>query len=303
MSSTLPRILIALLAAGLVDPIPVVAGHVKTGLSFHSEALSGELAYSIYLPEAALREGEEARRFPTLYLLHGFGASDRQWLEGGIEAALDRLIGSGEIRPLIAVMPDAGNSWYVDSAERSGPGNWETAIVRDLVEHVDRRWPSIPVGGASAVAGVSMGGYGALRLALFHPERFAAAGALAPALFSADDPPSGPSSPTDEVIEHWYGSIFGEPFDRHIFMRLHPRGKLAAVARRATAPSIFMAVGDDDYFHLYDGTLDLFQEMRRFGLRVELRVSDGGHDWPTWRSHLPEMLTFIDRALEKSTSR
>ena len=59
--------------------------------------------------------------------------------------------------------------------------------------------------------------------------------------------------------------------------------------------NILLAVGDDDFWRLYDGTVEMFTELRRAGLKPELRVADGGHDWDYWRTVAPEVFKFFDR--------
>ena len=107
-AAAMAGLLVAMMAA-----LTVHAGEVRTGLQFQSRALAKAFTYSLYLPDAYA--AEPGRRFPVVYLLHGYGGNDRQWIEGGkADETLDRLIGEGAIPPVIAVMPDASNSWYVD---------------------------------------------------------------------------------------------------------------------------------------------------------------------------------------------
>ena len=80
------------------------------------------------------------------YLLHGLGGGRHEWRrDGRVADTLDRLIAAGELAPLIAVMPEAGKSWYVDSARFGGEGDYERAIVQDLIPGIDatsygRKW-------------------------------------------------------------------------------------------------------------------------------------------------------------------
>ena len=120
-------------------------------------------------------------RFPVLYLLHGFDGTDAQWLSPRISvpSAMDSLIAVGTIRPMIVVMPDGknayGGSFFVNSP---ATGRWEDFIVRDLVAYVDATYRTIPHAESRAVAGYSMGGYGALRLGMRYPDVFSIVYAL-----------------------------------------------------------------------------------------------------------------------------
>lgn len=149
----------------------------------HSQSLehnhlneSPDREISIYLPP-----GYEAgtRRYPVLYLLHGYTGTNRGWMNPSyvdLPATMDRLLARGEIEPMIVVMPNSfnrlGGSWYSDSALS---GNGEDFIVRDLVEYMDAHYRTLAKAASRGVAGHSMGGYGALKLGMRHPEVFSAA--------------------------------------------------------------------------------------------------------------------------------
>lgn len=147
----------------------------------------------IYLPPGY--DADDARRYPVVYLLHGYGAGPSSWLgEDGYEemdlrVVLDGLIGRGAIAPLIVVMPDArtqlGGSWYADSPTS---GNWERFVADDLVAFVDQRYRTRPGREQRGIAGQSMGGYGTMRLALHRPDVFGAALVMSPVNLVNPDP-------------------------------------------------------------------------------------------------------------------
>ena len=262
-----------------------------------SPALEGEIRYSVYLPEGA----QTGERFPTLFLLHGLGAGQREWLEGGrIEETLDRLISSGDIHPLIVVMPDAGKSWYVNSARFGGPGDYETAITRDLVAEIDAKYPTLAGPEHRAIAGVSMGGHGALRLAYMYPGVFSAVAALSPGIWlpGGVSEATGPASETAEQREKWYPKVAGETFDLDIFNQQSPFSYIANLAEIDQPPAIFLAVGDDDFWKLHDGTVEMYIELRRAGISPELRVGDGGHNWEYWRTVSEAALKFLSSHIQ-----
>ena len=273
-----------------------LAGEVLTDQQAPSPALGRPLTYAVYLPDEAARG---AGPLPVAYLLHGYGGGQREWLQGGrLEALLDRLIEEGAIAPLIAVMPEAGKSWYVDSAEFGGPGDYQTAIARDLVRHVDATYPTSASRSGRAVAGLSMGGYGALNLAFRHPDVFGAVAALSPAIFA----PAGASGRnrqlggTPESLDRWYPRTFGDNFDPEIYAERSPFAMVAALADLATPPRILIAVGDDDFFKLYFGAVEMFVALKEAGVGLEFRVYDGDHTWDFWRTVAGEMFIFLDRA-------
>jgi len=274
------------------------AGEVRTGLSAQSPALNGAMTYSLYLPGAY---GENpSRRFPVVYLLHGYGASDREWLElGQLDVALDRMIREKTIPPVIAVMPYGARSWYVDSAALGGPGDYETAIMRDLIGHVERSYRTITERRGRLIAGLSMGGYGALRMAFFHPDRFGAVASLSGALYETVGIPGvdKPVEQAQEEAEHWYRGAYGQPFDAAIYKARSPFSRVAALSRMQDPPKVLIMSGDDDYFRFYEGSAALFESLRGAGVPSELRIEDGGHDWDLWRRQIPAIMRFLTRDL------
>lgn len=152
-------------------------------ITVHSHALennrvkdSPDRAVSVYLPPDY---DAGTRRYPVVYLLHGYTGTERGWMNPayvGLPDIMDRLLQHRAIEPMFVVMPNSfnrfGGSFYSNSALS---GNWEDFIVRDLVEYVDAHYRTIPQAGSRGIAGHSMGGYGALRLGMDHPEVFSAA--------------------------------------------------------------------------------------------------------------------------------
>lgn len=262
-----------------------------------SPALGHPLAYSLYLPPGY---GTGDRHYPTLYLLHGMNGNHHEWLRRGhLRATLDRLIAAGAVAPMIVVMPDGGaNSWYVDSKGLGGAGNYATAIGVDLVHWIDHTLRTKPERRYRGIGGLSMGGFGALRLAFAQPYRFCAAasfsGALWPGMLSQD-----------KIADHAariFAGAFGQPFDRHRFIAENPLTLIAAVARTRDPPAVFLTVGDDDRYKLYDDAFVAFDRMRRAGLDVSMRVTGGDHVWSTWARELPDALVFFDREFKTADS-
>jgi len=291
---TLSRISLALTAILSLGVHLATAGEVRENQRAASPALGGEIAYAIYLPDDY---SWPDARYPVIYVLHGFGGGQREWFHGGrLKETLDRLIGAGEIRPVIAVAPAAGKSWYVDSAAHGGPGDYETAIVRDLVAEIDRVYPTIADRAHRAVAGVSMGGHGALRLAFAYPDRFSAVAALSPGIWN----PGGvswarsPQADTPEEREKWYPRTTGETFSIATFNAQSPFAMVASVAAHPSPPRIFLVVGDDDHWGRQDGTIEMYLDLRAHGLTPGLRVADGGHNWKFWRAMVGDVLRFFD---------
>lgn len=139
-------------------------------VAFDSPAVQRTMKYNILLPAGY---DTTTTRYPVLYLLHGIGSNYKGW---GVDN--EAPFYAGLYRDLIVVMPDGGNTWYIDWATAEGEQvhNWETYLIEDVIGHVDRHFRTIPRREGRAINGFSMGGYGALMLGLRHPERFISIG-------------------------------------------------------------------------------------------------------------------------------
>ena len=145
---------------------------------------------SVYLPPSYARQ--PGRRYPVLYWLHGFTSTDRELISGirqnlNIRLAMDSLLVAGAAREMIIVMPNAhnafGGSFFANSPVT---GQWEDFIVRDLVRWTDLRFRTVRSRSARGIAGHSMGGFGALRIALRNPDTFAAVYAMSPCCLDSE---------------------------------------------------------------------------------------------------------------------
>ncbi|MEW9549012.1 alpha/beta hydrolase-fold protein [Nonomuraea sp. NPDC050783] len=278
------------------------SGTLTTG-SAPSPALGGEaVAYTAYLP-AGYDRG--SARHPVLYLLHGRGDTMQAWTR--VKTTLDDLIRTRRIPPVIAVMPDAPwsgrGSWYTDSRYTGSdlPGRKvETALARDLVAHVDATYRTAPIREARLVGGYSMGGAGALRLALAHQDVFSAAAVLSPAVYTPLPP--GDSSARD------YGA-FGqgaEKFSDDVYRELNYPALLPELDPDLPV-RLFVAVGDDEYANpdpadarhdLDFESAALYNAARRSpAISAQLRVLDGGHDWAVWAPAFEQALAELGPGL------
>src|SRR5688572_1041354 len=169
--------------------------------------LMGESAspdVSIYLPPSYAKE--RARRYPVVYLLHGYTGTDLSYFgDTGrqLHRIAERVYGAGAAREMILVMPNAmnayGGSMYSNSMTA---GNWEGYLADDLVAFVDRNYRTLPSRESRGLAGHSMGGYGTLRIGMKRPDVFAAMYALSSCCLnegSVRPPRGGGPSPAELV--------------------------------------------------------------------------------------------------------
>ncbi len=186
-------------------------------IKVHGKSLEGNLAgdspdrdVSVYLPPSYATDRN--RRYPVVYLLHGYTNSDEGWYgpntKSGFQSAnttlpavADQAIASGAAREMIIVMPNAYNvyqgSMYSNSVTT---GDWEAYITRDLVEYMDSHYRTIATPAARGLAGHSMGGYGAIRLAMKDPAVFSSIYILSACCLTANLDPKGDSYAQAEAV-------------------------------------------------------------------------------------------------------
>ncbi len=199
----LPRWAVAGAAPAWVTP-PVSAPNVAQHL-FFSAAVGAPVSYHVYLPDAYT--SEPLRRFPVLYWLHGSNSV----LTGitPVSAAFDAAIDAGHLPPLILVFANGLPQGMWCDAE-SGLQPVESMLIDDLLTEVDLRFRTLAETRARLVEGFSMGGYGAARLALLHPDRFGAASMLGAGPlqldFLVDDPNLQPIEVRQRILAEVYGN-------------------------------------------------------------------------------------------------
>ena len=259
--------------------LPAAASIVITR-EFDSTALQRKWSYAVYLPD-----GYETSnlKYPVLYLLHGHGQDLYAWVNfGHIQPTTDELIAHGEIPPAIIVMPDAGTTWFVDRKEKM-----ETAVIQDLIGDVQHTFRVIEARNGRVVAGLSMGGYGALRFVLKYPEMFAAAGLLSPAIYDPEVPQGSGAR---------RAGVFGAAeFDPQVWKELnYPTLWDAFLAKKIAVP-MYINSGDDDDFFIEAEATRLYSLLRKNGQPAELRIVDGAHKWPVWESTIGDAMRYVFR--------
>jgi putative tributyrin esterase len=238
-------------------------------VTFRSAALNRETQYRVILP-ASITANE---KFPVVYLLHSGGGGFRDWSNYSDVAQFAE-------RGLILVMPEGNSSYFVNAASRPND-RYEDYIVKDLIADVESRLPALTGRDHHAIAGASMGGFGAVNLALRHPDLFAFAAGLSPAL----DVPSRPYS--IKRIEQWqrFRAIFG-PWNGQV-QRENDPFVLIRSADPAKTPFVFITSGEQE---------GLLPSIRQFAalladhhFQYEFHTSPGGHDWNQWNSWVPTL--------------
>jgi len=180
--------LLLALATGLRAEEGKIVREKIRGLSLENNP-AGESAdrwVSVYLPPSY--ENEPKKRYPVLYLLHGIGDTDEEWMNrkgpyANIKDLMDRGIAERRFAEMLVVMPDERTTWFGSYYTNSEwTGNWEDFTANDLVKVIDGKYRTLARAGSRGIAGHSMGGHGAISLGMKHPEVFSVVYGMNPAV-------------------------------------------------------------------------------------------------------------------------
>jgi len=240
--------------------IPVSKDHSGSSIAkatYSSVALHHHGSFYVYLPPG-YRAGS-GTRYPVIYLLHGNSQSATAFLQIGLQGELDYLIAKHTIRPMIAVMIQGG----------PGSNNWRNindlhyeSYVLEVQEMIDRMLPTVPARSARAIAGLSMGGYGAMELTLNNPYRFG-------------------------VVESWLGFFDGLEDQLHLDGRTISKLGLHA----------FLYGGASDKIADPSEDRPFAAKLRAEGATATAAIYPGEHNLETVEAHLSSMLKFAGRSL------
>jgi enterochelin esterase-like enzyme len=268
---------------------------VLEGLEFSSKMMKKPLHFAVYLPPDY---DSSNRRYPVLYLLHGYTDNETGWIQfGEVPQIADRLIEENAIAPMIIIMPDGGVTWYMNDAQGRAP--YEDMIIKEFVPYVDGNWRTRPTRGYRAVGGLSMGGYGSLLWSLHHPEVFGYCVALSAAVRTLDDILSMEQKAWDQR----YADLVGPGLQGEARLTPHFRNQMILDLVKTTAADSMKKVGwwidcgDDDFLSPANALLHIALKEKQ--IPHEFRMRDGKHSWPYWRSGIVDGLKFISAGFHK----
>jgi enterochelin esterase-like enzyme len=272
-------------------PIPVVSdpqARLLESLRFNSSLMNQAVKYSVYLPPDYYTTN---RRYPVVYLLHGYSDNETGWVQfGEADRIADEGIKSGEIPPMIIVMPDAGVNWYMNDYQAKT--RYEDMFMQEFIPHIDSTLRTRTDRAYRAVSGLSMGGHGSLLYAMHRPDLFGTCAALSAAVFTDESITGmdtagynrrfafllGPGVGQERLTNHWKRN---SPL---ILAKSAPEGDLKRVRW-------WLDCGDDDFLTNANALLHIALNDRK--ISHEYRVRDGAHTWTYWRTGLPDALKFI----------
>lgn len=272
------------------------------GQIMHSRILNSDIHYSVSLPTNYYKDNNT--KFPVTYLLHGFGDDASAWVEyGAVNRFMEKAILDGDAIPMILIMPEAFNSYYVN--DYAGKFMYQDMFIKELVPYIDSVFRTIRNKDSRALIGYSMGGFGAMILHLQHPDIFGTAVPLSMSVRTDEQYMTEEASGWDDQWGRLFGAqgALGKARITDYYRKNSPFHILAALTENEKAKlNIYMLNGDDEQT-LCRSNEELHILMHKIGLRHEYRVVNGGHSFKVWKSALTDAFRFISDSFQQKIYR
>lgn len=222
-------------------------------------------------------------RYPVIYLLHGLTGHFNNWTD------LTKLSDYANGYKVIIITPEGGDGWYTDSVSNDKE-KWESYIIQELIPEVDKKFRTNAGRNQRAIAGLSMGGFGALKFGLKYPDKFVLAGSFSGALGAAQITEKTLPGAIGKTIDGIFGPVESETRKSNDIFAII---RSITPEKAKTIPFIYLDCGTEDF---------LFQNNREFvNLLVEKKVPHeyrqlpGAHDWKYWDKQVQEFLQLADK--------
>jgi S-formylglutathione hydrolase FrmB len=284
---------------GDLSPINLPGGSVVEFRTFQSEALGTSQPYSIFLPPSYARE--TTRKYPVVFFLHGLNNDHTSWTVdryGNLQNKVEEMILAKKVPEFIMVHPKADNGFYCNYAD--GSKRYEDLITKDVVSYVEATY-RVKSGKANrAIGGTSMGGYGALKIAMKFPGEYASVVAHSPIIFAGKNPLDVPEEMKSSRYYQFFVGIlrplFGEPLRQELWDENNPL--VLAKSGKLDGLHVWFDYGTDDRYiqsiHIDQGIKELDQELTAAGVKHTFKIYPGEpHGWALVAAHIEDTLSFL----------
>lgn len=282
------RLINRLLSAVVVSFVLCIAvqanGRVET-IRFQSKLVGAALPYNVILPTDY--DTSPTTRYPVLYLLHGLTGHYSDW------ASRSNVADYAQQYRMIVVMPEGNDGWYTDNASVA-TDKYESYILQELIPDVEQRYRTIQARYGRSVAGLSMGGYGAIKFGLKSPQTFAFAASMSGA-FAITKIPEKDLGQYAPVLLKLYGPMGAETRkanDLFDIVENMPANRVASL------PYFYFDCGTEDPLPLvFSSNRDLAKVMFDKKIPHEFRELPGDHSWAYWDQQIPHILEIASQRM------
>jgi enterochelin esterase family protein len=283
-------LLVAVLATGLAS-----AQSRIDCTSIESHMLHRAVRYCVMLPSSYEKE---TKKYPVLYFLHGLGENEQALMRSGGWGLIEELPLERKAGDFIMVAPEGRGTFFIDSAD--GHNRYNDFLISEFLPFIETHYRIVRTRKSRGVTGLSMGGYGALRLAFAHPELFGSVSAQSaalitetPAQLNADLKDAGP-------LAGLLGSVFGNPIDVAHWKQNNPFELARKNQIQIKTQAIYINCGDQDDYGFEVGATQLHKQLTAEGVHHEFHLYPGRHSADYFLSHLGETIEFHWHAFSSS---
>jgi S-formylglutathione hydrolase FrmB len=259
--------------------------------SLPSKLLGRELRYGVYLPPSY--GNSPTKKYPVLYFLHGLFEDETRWsTRGQTDQIMDRMIADGKISEFIVAIPYGGTSFYTNM--RDGGEKWEDAIVTEFIPAIESTYRVNASRATRGISGTSMGGYGALKIAMKHPDMFGSASAHSAVLLQ-DLSAAKVSAGRLARFQALFDRIYGINQDLTYWEANNPM-TLAKDTKKLNGLKLYFDCGTEDDYGFDLGARQLDEMLTKAGYPHEAHLYPGNHGWDFAKQHTAESLLFHSKA-------
>jgi S-formylglutathione hydrolase FrmB len=273
---------------------PVSTPREPTSKILISRLMAREMPYNIILPPNYYSPSGSRVKFPVLYLLHGLWGSYKDW------TTKTKLLEYSAKYNIIIVNPEGGSSWYSNSATKP-EDQYESYIIEELIPEIDKEFKTLAEKRGRAIAGLSMGGYGAIKFALKYPDKFIFAASLSGGVAAASwkNESEIPNSLRPSILET-FGSVTEKAkIDNDLF-------KIAAefpADKINSLPYLYFDCGTEDELGFLPLNVQFAGILVQKKIPHEFRELPGKHSWVLWEQQVQEVLRLSDRFFNGTTTK
>lgn len=273
-------------AAQTFDSKSVIPGKISKQV-LESKLMAREMPYNLFLPKNYDDKSQKDIRYAVVYLLHGLTGHYNNWQE------FSKLEDHASKFSFIIVMPEGDNGWYTDSASVSNE-KYESYIIKELIPEIDKKFRTNPARKDRSIAGLSMGGYGALKFGLKYPEMFSLAGSFSGALGITEITDKNSQPLISKSVMSVYGDADSETRKANdifgIVRSLSPE-------QTKNLPFLYVDCGTEDF--LIKNNRDFLLLLAEKKIPHEYRELPGTHNWKFWDSQVQEFFRLNEKLNSK----
>jgi len=267
--------------------------------SFKGRILDWPVRYCVMLPPAYEKEGR--KKYPVLYFLHGLGEGEQTLLRSGGWGLIEDVRREGKIGDFLMVAPEGRASFFINSAD--GRDRYSDFFLTEFLPYIESHYHVIRDPRTRGVTGLSMGGYGALRLAFAHSELFSSVSAQSAALITETPQEMNADLRDASPLSRLLGQVFGNPINVAHWRQNDPFELARKNRVQIRTQAIYINCGDQDEYGFAAGATKMHKQLLAEGIRHEFHLYAGGHSGDYFISHFGETMQFHWRIFASSAAK